>query len=563
MADGEKTPVSLGLIERASLGLRYVFTGQRPGDWFGPGAPPPAAAPGSVAGRQNDYPVGINLYPRPKTSETRTSYDSLRALADTLDLARLCIETRKDQMEKLEFSIQPKKLPGQLRRPKADGRCVSIKKFFDCPDGEHSWSEWLRILLEDMFVIDAPTLFVRRTRSDRLFALEPIDGATIARVLDDWGRTPRPPNAAYQQVLKGMPATSYTRPVAFGDTPDPKMGELIYKPRNLRSNRIYGFSHIEQIITTIQIALRSQLSQLAYFTEGNVPDALVGVPPDWDADKIEAFQKAFDLMIAGDLAQKRRIKFLPGGFDLKFTREPVLKNEFHEWLARVVCYCFSLPPTAFVQQVNRATAQTAKEQAQQEGLAPLMMWVKNLVDYCIATFWGADDLEFVWDSEQELDPATRAQIHVAYKNAGILSTDEVRADLGRDPMQVEAMPPGMGGAPQIPGQTPDDQMAQGDDQQQTQAVGANVGMMMLAPPQAQQQAPQAEQAPPQDMQGDPQQSDGEPEAERPAEPEPEPRWADQHRPVDTWADEFRGDSSWAGQFRGGDDERLGQSVPQE
>jgi hypothetical protein len=51
-------------------------------------------------------------------------------------------------------------------------------------------------------------------------------------------------------------------------------------------------------------------------------------------------------------------------------REPVLKDDFDEWLAWVVCFAFSLPPTAFVKQTNRATAETQQETATTEGLVP-------------------------------------------------------------------------------------------------------------------------------------------------------------------------------------------------
>jgi hypothetical protein len=58
-------------------------------------------------------------------------------------------------------------------------------------------------------LIDAPALCKRRTRGGALYALEPLDGATIKRLIDDWGRTPLPPPPAYQQILKGVPAVDY------------------------------------------------------------------------------------------------------------------------------------------------------------------------------------------------------------------------------------------------------------------------------------------------------------------------------------------------------------------
>jgi len=83
-----------------------------------------------------------------------------------------------------------------------------------------------------MFVIDAATLYCQRTRSGQLCALQQLDGATIKRVIDDWGRTPLPfagPDGAtifppaYQQVLKGLPAVNYSA------------RDIVYRPRNVRA----------------------------------------------------------------------------------------------------------------------------------------------------------------------------------------------------------------------------------------------------------------------------------------------------------------------------------------
>ncbi|HLY57001.1 MAG TPA: hypothetical protein VKS60_15660 [Stellaceae bacterium] len=111
------------------------------------------------------------------------------------------------------------------------------------PDREHAWDEWVRMLVEDMLVLDAATIYPRRAVDGSLLALEPLDGGTIKRVLDDWGRTPQPPLPAYQQILKGLPAVNYTADA------------LLYLPRNPRTWRVYGLSPVEQCLFTINIAL--------------------------------------------------------------------------------------------------------------------------------------------------------------------------------------------------------------------------------------------------------------------------------------------------------------------
>jgi hypothetical protein len=59
------------------------------------------------------------------------------------------------------------------------------------------------------------------------------------------------------------------------------------------------------------------------------------------------------------------------------ARQPPLKDQYDEWLTRIICYAFSVPVSPFVSQVNRATGETLRQQAAQEGLVPLKAWVKN------------------------------------------------------------------------------------------------------------------------------------------------------------------------------------------
>ncbi len=53
------------------------------------------------------------------------------------------------------------------------------------------------------------------------------------------------------------------------------------------------------------------------------------------------------------------------------TKEPELTGAADEWLARLCCFAFSVSPQPFVRMVNRATAETAQDQAASEGLAPV------------------------------------------------------------------------------------------------------------------------------------------------------------------------------------------------
>jgi Phage portal protein len=174
--------------------------------------------------------------------------------------------------------------------------------------------------------------------------------------------------------------------------------------------------------------------QLQHFTEGNVPPGLITAPDGWNAEQIRQFQEWFDAVLAGNTAARSRLVWAPGGAKYQAFKEAPYKDDFDEWLARIVCYAFSLPATPLIRQINRATADTAQEAALAEGLAPLMGWVKRLADHVIQDRMGETDLEFAWSDLKTIEPKEQAELLALYVKEGIKTRNEARSLLGDDPL---------------------------------------------------------------------------------------------------------------------------------
>jgi len=414
---GKAASEPVSFTDRVTEATRYVVDGIQPVSWFSPAQPMEPVAQQAI-GRQFDYPVGYNLRITPRQEEA-ISFPQLRSLADSHDITRLLIETRKDQMVKVPWNIIYRDSQKNLDDNSKDTRIQEVLAFLRMPDRINTWQKWLRALMEDMLVIDAATVYPRFTKGKKLYSLDLIDGATIKRVLDETGRVPMPPSPAYQQVLKGLGAVDYSA------------DDLIYAPRNIRTNRIYGYSPVEQIIMTINIALRRQVHQLQYYTEGSLPDLIFTVPDSWTTDQLAEFQENWNMELEGNTAARRKTRFVPDGTKPLNIKDAILKDEYDEWIARVCCYCFSVPPTAFVKQVNRSTSESLQQAALEEGLYPLMAWVKDLMDMILWRYFGYDDLEFEWNQEKTIDQVEQATIDKTYVEAGIWSIDEVRDRQGK------------------------------------------------------------------------------------------------------------------------------------
>lgn len=419
-----KTDIEPSLVQRVRDGARYVLTGTKPNSWFSPGQPlsPVAQNPNQGAiGRQFDYQPSVNIQLQPKQQEAGITYSQLRDLSYSLPILRTVIETRKDQIEKFEFDIVAREDASI-----SDVEIDAIKKKILQPTPEYDFSGWMRILLEDLFVIDAVAIYPRKTNGGGLYSLDLVDGATIKRVVDDGGRTPMMPDPAYQQILKGVPAVDYT------------VDDMIFRCRNPRSSRMYGYSPVEQILMTINIALRREQTQLNHFTEGNVPEVFISTPDSWNPDQLSQFEMYFNSKMQGNLENRSRAVFVPlDASKIKEMRDPDLKGAFDEWLARIVCYAFSVPAAPFIKEMNRSTADSAKTAAMEEGLMPILNWIKRLMDFIIRKHMGEDRVEFKWRMSADIDPVNQANIDKIYIEAGVRTVNEVRQDRGWEVMEIQ------------------------------------------------------------------------------------------------------------------------------
>jgi len=126
---GKRTPLALSYSwGQSAFEAQFAATFEPARGIFSPGIP--LAPPQPERTRVFDFPVGINTITAPRAYEP-VSFTELRALADAHDLTRLAIETRKDQIEKLDWAIKSK----NARRPTADAhsRAERLAQFWRRP----------------------------------------------------------------------------------------------------------------------------------------------------------------------------------------------------------------------------------------------------------------------------------------------------------------------------------------------------------------------------------------------------------------------------------------------
>jgi SPP1 gp7 family putative phage head morphogenesis protein len=386
---------------------------------FGPGEPlRPAAALEPI--RREDYLVGRNMLFTPRAAEQRAiTYMQMRNLADSYGILRTIIEKRKDELKGLEWDIAPAQ--GHEEEDLVD-ECAQMREFWQYPDGDASFDQWLGILAEDLFVADALCLYINRNKKKEIVSLDTIDGTTMWMLVNDRGRIPDPPEPAYEQNVKGFPRTWWTK------------NEVIYRPYNLRSMGLYGFSHVESIIMTVNIAFRREVQFLEWFRSSNLPAALIQAPESWTPQQIAEWQMGFDNLLAGNLAARSRMNLVPGGGGVTTFQPLTFDAKFDEWLARVMCARFGVSPTPYVAQVNRAQAQTMEEASKEESLVPITQHFKVLFDTIIQRQMGASNLQFIWTETQHYK-LQDAQLDDLLLKSGVITLDNVRRNKGLEPYE--------------------------------------------------------------------------------------------------------------------------------
>jgi hypothetical protein len=418
-----------GLIKR--LTQRIAQRGLT-GDFFSPEKPQVPLQPQTV-GRRFDYPTGYNLWIQPRRDSGFLNSD-LKAFARYYDLVRIIMQTRMDQVAAIDWAIVPadpkaQKSAGKVNQ-KDQARIDECTSFWRKPDGRLYFRGWLRAMMNDSFVMDGMVLWPV-FQGKKLVGLERIDAATIKMIIDNSGRLAEPPFPAYQQIIHGVVANEYRK------------DELLYYMENPQNDTVYGFSRIEQAMMTIQIGMRHEVSVLQFFTEGNIPDALASVPDSWTAEQIRDFQEWWDAMLSGDTAERRHLKFIPDAIKVLQTKPAaqLLEPAQFEWVARVLCYAFSVSAQPFIKMSSRGAqgAESSAELAQEEGLEPYLGFLEEVLTDIVQNVQGYADLKFKFQVKEDVDPGTQATVDDTEVKNGIASIDEVRDRQGKPPLGIGNM----------------------------------------------------------------------------------------------------------------------------
>jgi len=415
-------------------------------------------------------PIGWNLPQSPPGSEglKLCGFGELRTLSRLYSVARACIQLLKSEIRALEWDIVPTKdaakaMRGDHKAMRDFGeRRSECIRFFKNPDPEYgSWSSWLDTLLEEIYAIDALSVFLRPSRvrgrglmGSDLSALELITGDSIRPMVDLHGSRPTPPSVAFQQFLYGVPRSDLMTIMMGADLTDDlkatqvheyRGDQLLYLPYTRQTDSPYGFPPAEQALVPVMSGLSKQGYQLDFFREGSVPAVYIS-PGDaaMTASQVRELQDALNV-IAGDVGFKHKVIVLPPGSKPYPQKDPQLADQFDMVVSTEVCMAYQVQPTELGLMPQVATVQSpssmnqaAKADAarhQRKSLVPMLQFLKQgLLDKVIQVACGQTDMQFLFEGlEEDEDEVSLTGLLGTQIGTGLRSVDEGRGVLGLDP----------------------------------------------------------------------------------------------------------------------------------
>lgn len=394
-------------------------------------------------------------------------FSALRVIGDTYSVARACIKVRKDELLGLGWDITPTEAAEKAMRGDAgarkdfEDRRAKLVKFFRRPDTNYfSFRDWFSVLLEDVLVIDALSVYLWPTRQkgkgvlgSDLSELAAIDGSLIRPLVDIHGSRPRPPAPAFQSYQYGVPRVDLMTVLAEQDIEgmsDAKVREyrgdqLIYRPQNPRDWTPYGYACIEQALVPILSGIQRQRFQLDYFDQGSIPGLFVT-----NGDKESTPQQNRELQdalnaMAGDSAWKHKIIVLPGGSNAMPQHPAELAGTFDEIIQTQVCMAFSVMPMELGITPRASTSapsggahnqmgKLSSDVMERKANLPMLEWFSDIFNHIIQGVCGQHDMRWWWEGlEKDEDAATKSNILKEKVSIGLMSLDEARVEDGRQP----------------------------------------------------------------------------------------------------------------------------------
>jgi hypothetical protein len=386
------------------------------------------------------------------TKPGQVSYDTLRRIAMSVYVARICINSLKAKVTKTKWVIQPTDQTKRKKSGTTDKRIKELEEFFKHPNqSQDTFRTLLDKMCEDLLVLDAVSLEKTRYIDGTLAELHFVDSATIRPVFDEHGNQDVVVPLMTESGEENLPV-SYLQILNNSQYGGPESGDIqaawpkkdfIYfhmNPQGSMESFGYGLSPLEGVLSVVSNLLNSDNYNSTYFEEGAFPPVLLNIVGKINQRDIEAFKQYFYQELNGNfhrpalLASENKSEVI----NLKeFTNRDMQFMEYTLFLAKMLCaaYGMSAEDIGLTDTTgSKSVSEVQKDISQQKGYSSILDLFKQIFNQeIIQKDFGYDDLEFEWVADDSLEPDIASQVHDRSLKNGSLTLNEVRQKQGDTP----------------------------------------------------------------------------------------------------------------------------------
>lgn len=440
-------------------------------------------------------PLAVHYAMGYKDRKYSLSYDLLRRIPQQLPFINSIFQTRINQIasfavpfrlsKSLGFEVKHKN-PAHETTDAEREMIQSIESFiYNCgapvpnPHNEtlvkrDDFETFLKKIVRDSLQFDQCCFEIVPNRKGEPYEFMAIDASTIRfsdpssgfGTGDDWyDRNPvwndreilsggpyRPATEAYKkkkgtpafvQIVDGQPYTTYTADeLAFG----------VRNPRTDISVQGYGYSELEQLITTITSHLYAEEYNRRFFMQGSSPKGILNfVGDEMTPDMLEGFKRQWRANLEGvENSWKTPILQTEQGvewIDLQKSNHDMEYSQWVEYLVKIICGVYLIDPAELNFDLGGGVSQTPLFESSSEwklkasrdrGLKPMLRFIAKLINDQIVS--KIDDRYFFdFVGLDELTEQEKHELRVEQLNS-YMTLNEVRASQDLAPIEYGDVP---------------------------------------------------------------------------------------------------------------------------
>jgi len=347
-----------------------------------------------------------------------------------------------------------------IQKEYPDATAERIGDLLEAPNPDHNWNDYIEMALADLLEVGSASTvkaFPRRAYDgageDATFTADPEaiePRALMPSAPEVWTKDYRGKTG----LLEGFWQFDRERAPGTGSSEGGTTGsrgfrtpihfvedEVMWTDMSPRTNRRYGMPPtllVQDFLQSLDLAVTQEQQ---YLSRGSIPSG-AWVFEQWDREEVKEWKTENAENLKGK--PHKSLMFAGRGGDVRF--EPMSMNfkelEFTDrmqWYARVISSVFQVP-TAVVgiepEQINYATFQGERENFEENTLGPYLQKLERYINgSLIDPHWPN---EYHFEFKPGVSESTRQMIAdrvTSEWNANLITRDEARQELGREPAE--------------------------------------------------------------------------------------------------------------------------------